>query len=154
MINIEENVIELSNKLNNRDVDDEITPEIEEFAIENNLVIVYGASDDLMEFRGAIYGEIGCHNGDVAYLNNIGLIDNKCSNERCPYHKIETKHAIGIKAIWGEYGDEYAWVYETKLLHRTFDILDDEDDKYCRGIVFSMLELHNLYTQIQDAATQ
>jgi hypothetical protein len=35
------------------------------------LVAVFGASDDLMEFRGAIYDEAGCYDGGTVYVNSI-----------------------------------------------------------------------------------
>jgi hypothetical protein len=38
------------------------------------LVIVYGASDDLMEFEGAIYDEVGVYDGGVAHVDAKGLL--------------------------------------------------------------------------------
>lgn len=31
----------------------------------DGIVAVFGASDDLMEFRGAIYDEVGCYDGGL-----------------------------------------------------------------------------------------
>ena len=42
-------------------------------AKENGLVIVYGASDDLMEFDGAIYDEGGCFDGGRVYFDRDGV---------------------------------------------------------------------------------
>ena len=129
---------ELIKLLNNRNYCDEITPEIKEFATKNNLVIVYGASDDLMEFTGAIHEEVDCYGGGEAHLIGKELATNLCDDPLCPYYKKNFLDAIEIKAIWGEGG--YSWTYETKIPHKTFDIIDD-DDKYCRGIVFSIEDL-------------
>ena len=80
---------------------------------ENNIVVVFGLSDDLMEFRGAIDDELDCYNGTTAHINSNGL-----------FHKEE----------------DYSWTYKTDIPHSTFDILED-GEKYCRGIVFALDEL-------------
>jgi len=49
------------------------------------LVAVFGASDDLMEFRGAINDEVGAYDGGTAYLTSDGLLVNECDNDACPY---------------------------------------------------------------------
>lgn len=45
----------------------------EEIAIaqENGFVIVYGMSDDLIEFEGSIYDEYGCYDGGDVWFNEI-----------------------------------------------------------------------------------
>ena len=43
-------------------------------AKEAGLVIVFGASDDLMEFRGAIYDEVGACDGGTALIDKEGLL--------------------------------------------------------------------------------
>lgn len=102
-------------------------------AKEDGIVIVFGASDDLMEFRGAIEDEFGCFEGGTAYLNKEGLMVNKCDNEDCPYFQEKLSHAKDIEAIWDSEG--YSWIYKTEIPHLTFEILE-EGEKYCRGIVF------------------
>ena len=104
----------------------------------NGIVILFGASDDLMEFRGAIEDEVGCYNEGVAYFDKNGLMVNKCDNEDCPYFKEKRLHAKVITAIWDSEG--YSWIYQTEIPHETFEILE-EGEKYCRGIVFSMEDL-------------
>ena len=47
----------------------DVTAETEkQIAKDSGLVIVYGASDDLMEFEGAIEDEIGCYDGDTIHI--------------------------------------------------------------------------------------
>lgn len=55
----------------------EAKKEIVEFAKENGIVIVYGASDDLMELDGAIYDEFGCYEGGVCVLRE-NYVRQKC----------------------------------------------------------------------------
>jgi len=105
------------------------------YAKENGAVIVFGVSNDLMEFRGAIDGEIRCYRGGTAYLNKEGLLRNRCNNENCPYFITEQLLAKAITAVWDING--YSWEYQTIIPHETFEIFD-MGHKYCRGIVFSI----------------
>lgn len=127
---------ELADELNGMEYGDDIQ-ELKRSAKENNLVIVYGASDDLMEVCGAIDEEIGCCDGGTVYLDEHGLIVNKCESENCPCFIDAIENArFKIEAKWCEV-DDYSWTYETEIVHSTFDIMED-GEKYCRGIVFSM----------------
>ncbi len=131
---------ELANQLNGRERGNEITPEIEKIAKDNNLVIVYGYSDDLMEFAGAINDEIGCYNGGTAYLTDKGLLQNECDDEDCPYFKKELESAKKIEAIWNDTG--YSWIYETDITHTKFTINED-GLPYCEGIIFYLSGVNN-----------
>ena len=58
----------------------ELTKEQRQLAKENGLVVVYGASDDLMEFDGAIYDEMDCYGGGTAFLHREGFIKSTVCN--------------------------------------------------------------------------
>jgi len=116
---------QLAAMLDGKEYGNEATNQVSEIAKANNLVIVFGASDDLIEFQGAIYDEIDCYNGGTAYVNQQGL----CTEGKC--EKIE--------ALWCK-EDTYSFTYKTDIPHATFDIVED-GDKYCRGIVFSLNDL-------------
>jgi len=109
------------------------------------LVIVFGASDDLMKFRGAIYNEVGCSNGGKAYLNSNGLLENRCSADDCPYFADQKKRAMTIEALWcAEPG--ISWTYKTDIPHSTFIIVPaiqirKDGEVYCRGIVFNLADV-------------
>ncbi len=106
---------ELAEMLNNRAYLHETTPELEQLAKDNNLLIVFGGSDDLCEFRGAIFDEIGCYDG--------GTIR----------HKELSKP---IEALWCS-GRDCSWSYETELPHAEFNIYDD-DELFCIGMVVDL----------------
>lgn len=101
------------------------------------LVAVYGASDDLMEFNGAIRDEVGAWDGGTAYLTKNGLLTNHCE-DGCPYFEKAQKGAATISAIW-DTGD-FSWRYETDIPHVKFIIKEDDGD-YCEGIVFALAEV-------------
>ena len=125
-------------KLNSREYGKELTAEEEQWAEANGLVVVFGASDDLMEFRGAIDDEVGCYDGGTFAFTKDGFKTD--ANGSYVGNNI-------IEAIWYEYDKEYtkynyAWRYETDIPHFCFDIIGDEEtDPYCQGIVFSVDDL-------------
>jgi len=106
------------------------------------LVIVFGASDDLMEFEGAIRDEFGCYNGGTAWIDAKGLLDRSQIDDDddeaiADFVKRRTS-AESIQAIWDQ--DGFSWIYETDIPHTTFDVWEGEDG-YCRGIVFALADL-------------
>lgn len=115
----------------------QFTKEEIETAKENGFVVVYGASDDLMEFEGAIRDEGGCFEGGEVFFNRKGILY-EIGGSR------EWKANI-VKALWcgGEKdknGKEITWTYETDIPHETFMIYED-GEPYCRGIVFNIEDL-------------
>lgn len=102
------------------------------------LVAVFGASDDLMEFRGAEDDEIGAYNGGKAYFTGKGLLRNECEDDDCPYHAKARKAAAVVNAVWDE--DGLSWSYRTEIPHETFTVYED-GEPYCRGIVFALSDI-------------
>lgn len=101
-------------------------------AKENGIVIVYGASDDLMEFGGAIRDEGGCFEGGEVWIDKNGVVDaSATTGARC------------IEALWcdkealDDNGSIITWIYKTDIPHETFMIYEN-GESYCRGIVFSI----------------
>jgi len=129
---------ELAKILNGNQYSNECPNQEDKLAKENGFVIVFGYSDDNMEFAGAINDEVGCCDGGFAYVTKDGLLQNKCNCDDCPYFEKEQVKAQKIEAVWDSEG--YSWIYKTDIPHTTFEIFED-DDKYCRGIVFSLDDL-------------
>lgn len=104
------------------------------------LIAVFSASDDLTEFRGAIYDEAGAYDGGEHYLRRDGIMVSQCSEgDDCPYFaKLKAAGKPTIRAKWDEGG--YSWWIETDLPHATFDIMED-DEPFCRGVVIRLEDL-------------
>lgn len=134
------NAKELAAKLDGIQYPVRISKELSAQAKESGLVIIYGSSDDLMEFEGAIYEEIGAWEGTTAYLTKNGLLQNECPDSDCPYFERTKEKAATIKALWCGEG-EYSWTYETAIPHETFEVLEDGEPPYCRGIVFALADV-------------
>lgn len=131
---------ELAAMLTGREYRNEITKEECILAKDNHLVVVFGASDDLMEFRGAVHDELGAYDGGVAYFTEFGLLLNECDDERCPHYKRLTEKAHKVEAEWCPKNLDCTWLMKSNIPHSSFDILED-GELYCRGLVFSLKEL-------------
>jgi hypothetical protein len=106
------------------------------------LVIVFGASDDLMELEGAIRDELGCYDGGTALIDAEGLLperENIEDDDGLQEYFKRKPAAKKIKALWCK-EDGYSWTYSTDIPHATFDVMDG-DDHYCRGLVFALADL-------------
>ena len=110
----------------------------------NGVVVVYGASDDLMEFEGAIRDEVGCFEGGTVRIHAGGIlskedIDLEDDDDTELLQYAERKAASRtIEAKWDSEG--YSWTYKTDIPHATFDIMED-GEKYCRAIVFNVADI-------------
>jgi hypothetical protein len=112
--------------ISGRQYGNEITKAEAELAKKNGVVIVYGYSDDNMEFEGAIYDEVGCFNGGKCYIKGREVFHDE-PYDGCP----------SITAVWCGEGKP-PWTYETDILHETFEIYEGEE-LFCVGIVFTVL---------------
>lgn len=110
------------------------------------LVVVFGASDDIMCFQGAIHDELSAYGGVTAYVDKNGLIDRSAidddDDEGVADHVIRKRTAKTIRAIWCDSENSPCWTYQTEIPHASFDVVErDEDQIYCRGIIFDLNDL-------------
>jgi len=131
---------ELAKQLNGREIGEEITEDEEAAAKAAGLVVVFGYSDDNMEFRGALDNEVGCYGGDTVRLTPSGLLSNECDEEDCPYFERMSDGAASIEAVWAKGEDGPSWTFETKIPHSTFDVMEG-GEVFCCGIVFSLQDV-------------
>lgn len=117
---------EAAEALNGNQYREEGSRELFEEMKQNRLVAVFGASDDIMEFRGAINDEIGAWDGTTVWVTKEGHI----------YTEMAYAHGYQIDALWCA-EEDISWTYKTLIPHKSFLIMED-DDVYCRGIVFSL----------------
>jgi len=136
---------DLAEKLTGREYTQEITKAEAAEAKAHGLVVVFGASDDLVEFRGAIYDEIGAYGGNICMVDDQGLlpdwqslVDDGAREDDCRSYFQRKGSARPIKALWAAEGD-LSWTFRTDIPHATFEIVED-GAPYCRGIVFRLLD--------------
>ena len=109
---------------------------------EAGIVVVYGRSDDLCEFDGAVSDEAGCNNGATIYLSRAGLPNQEEFTEEFGWNgwaRFQDR-AANIEAVWCETVDGPSWTYKTAIPHETFRIMED-GEVYCVGIVFLLSDL-------------
>jgi hypothetical protein len=118
--------------------------DIAAMAKREGVLVVYGASDDLMEFEGAFHDEFDCYEGGTAWIHAGGILtkeeidlDDDDDSELLLYAQRKAA-ARTIRAIWDSEG--YSWTYKTDIPHVTFDMMED-GEKYCRGIVFNVADI-------------
>jgi hypothetical protein len=135
---------ELAQQLNGSEYPLHISKELTTAAKQSRLVIVYGASDDLMEFEGAIYDEVGAYEGTKVRVDSEGLVpdyeqidkDQRDSKDKLREYFQRENGGKEIEALWCK-EPGISWTYKTAIPHEQFEILED-GDIYCRGIVFSL----------------
>lgn len=109
-----------------------------------NLVIVYGCSDDLVEFEGAIIDELGAWDGGTFYYDNEleSFMDIEDS-----FENIELKNALTIKANWMKSevnGKIIPWTFDTNIPHSTFNLNYGHSEGggvFCVGLVINLNDL-------------
>jgi hypothetical protein len=123
----------LAAQLTGREYGNEIDPLEEKDAKDNGLVVVFGYSDDGVEFKGAINEEVGGYGGATIEFTKAGIFRDEDDDEvlekysaQVPFNKIVATYS--------------PWVFKTEIPHTTFDIMED-GELSCRGIVFSVNDL-------------
>lgn len=120
----------------------ELTREEEKLAQENDLVIIFGASDDLTEFRGAITDE--SYSGHLIPIDPYSrtLPSSDCLSGRdCPEFQKMIERLPFIEPLWCE-DDKYCWTFKTSIPHSEFDIMED-DEYYCQGIIIDLKDIRS-----------
>ena len=124
---------------------DEMTMAEKKAASEAHLIVIFGASDDLVELRGWVDDELGAYDGTVFMIHANGVcppwedFDEKDDEEMCRQYFIDKAGARKVEALWcAEPG--YSWTYRTDVPHATFEIVED-GEPYCRGIVIDVGDL-------------
>lgn len=132
---------ELAAKLNGNQIGREITKALAKEAKEAGLVVVYGASDDLVEFEGAIYDEAGAYDGGEVFIADGKLFNEDECESHCRFFKEAMKKVrkTAITAVWNDEGNP-CWSYKTQIPHATFEIYEDKE-LFCRGIVFGLADV-------------
>lgn len=126
--------------LNGREYRHEITEAEETEAKAANLLVVFGASDDLIELRGALNDEADAYEGTTRRIDSKGFVPDwddldHDDEDECADYFARKNGGFEVVAKWDAEG--YSWVIGSTAPYATFDILED-GEKYCRGIVIEL----------------
>ena len=140
------NVKEWAEKLNGREYGEELEDQNEaKQAKIDGVVIVFGASDDLLEFRGAIDDEVDAWEGVKVKLTPApGVLNVERNAEKLDFNRMQIAGMRTLTAVWGPKGADgkawASWEVTTDIPHETFNIMED-GEIYGRGIVFDVKHL-------------
>lgn len=134
------NAKEMAAKLNGREYRDEIEDDESAEARRCNLVVAFGASDDLLELRGAIEDEVGAYDGTTCGIDveNHEIMPSEDSDDFCPKCRSRAKIAL-ITAEWCPKEPKASWLITADVPFEPFDIMED-GELYCRGAVIDLGE--------------
>jgi len=142
---------EWAEKLDGREYGEETTKDENKQMADEGVVAVFGCSDDLLEFQGAVDGVLEAWEGVDAYLGKTGEGKISVVTQRdleelnrnlreleeniTMLIDIVIKRMVVINAFWNPDNLKTLWLIETDIPHETFDIMED-GELFCRGIVF------------------
>jgi len=137
------NSAQFAQRLNGREIGNEITDDEAAIAKSQNLVVCFGYNDDLLEVRGAAYDEFGACDGTIIYMANGKFVSEPTRDELEVLHKFgfefEPKPQISIEAIWEPETIKASWLIAVKGVESyPFDIMED-GELFCRGAVFEVV---------------
>lgn len=144
---------QLAELLNGNEYLDEISEEQAQVAKDNNLLVLFGASDDLLEMRGVIHAEAGAWDGGEYALVLAGEMYADAEEENTfhkamqnellamPYGRKNDDHPRLIRAEWcPEDTPGLSWRIFSNLPCASFTIQED-GLPYCEGIVIDFDEV-------------
>jgi hypothetical protein len=128
--------------LSGREMGSEITAEEEAQAKAAGLLVIFGASDDLMEFRGAANDELSVYDGGTALIDSRGVLPDRDNIEDDGVLRDFFAREPLTQKVEAMYCEEgvYVWAYRTDVPHATFEITEG-GTPYCRGIVIDVADL-------------
>lgn len=130
---------ELAAMLNGREYGSETTRADELAAKAAGLIVAFGASDDLLETRGACSDELGAYQGGEFKLSivngHLKFIEERDDEDDL----IEAgwqppRPVLTITAKWSPADPEASWLITSDAPFAPFDIMED-GELYCRGAV-------------------
>jgi hypothetical protein len=135
---------ELAHLIDGREYGCEIPPDEVTRMKEAGLIVIVGASDDLVELHGAIDDEVGAYDGTTFRIDAEGVIpgerDDDWSDEEMErYFQRKSAASVAVTALWcpEDLPKKWAWFIKTEAPHAPFSIYED-GEPFCRGIVVEL----------------
>ncbi len=120
--------------LNGREYREEITRAEEAELKAAGLVAVFGASDDLTMFAGAVDDEMGL--GEFAF-DASGILTSKCEEgDDCPYFR---DRIVNARKVETEFDGREGFKVTTEIPHARF-VINEDGEQYGEGIVFALAD--------------
>ena len=141
----------LAKALDNIEYPCHISKELIKQAKEDGIVIVFGSSDDLLEFRGVVNDENNVYGIDVTLIDKEGVLpidengcitdfDNLTNIQDCASLVKRFEKSVAVTSYWQPDDDSNAsWAYSVPehIEWEPFNVMED-GELYCVGIVFKL----------------
>ena len=128
----------------------DIPQELVTFAKENDLIIAYGLSDDILQFEGAVREDFGAWRGTLRYLlramnGDVLFIPDPRGNDYIDEHVAEQIDCPYVELVWcpEDVDGNPSWLIKTKLPYTQFSIYED-GYLNCAGAVIDISNLPSL----------
>lgn len=143
------NKIEFANRISGKEAGSILNKKENELATENNLVAIFGDSDDLISFGGAIDDEYGAYEGGEVKIDRKGIITRPKQDDHSPeefdnlmddYLK-RKKNSVTIRAEWEPKSiPGCSWLIHAPIPYAPFRIMK-EGELFGIGMVIDLKEL-------------
>lgn len=136
----------LSQKITGRQLGEELTKEEDLAAAHAGLLVVYGYSDDNLEFRGIYYDEIPCYieeNNDSETFYFV-LDGETLEQIQQPDLTDQSMRYLEVTATWCPQDIGASWLITCNVKSHFFDVMEvdvDTHDIFCRGIVVDVEDI-------------
>lgn len=126
-------------ELDGREYGDEIKDIECEHAADANLLVVFGYSDDSVEFRGAFADGAGASSRErKTYFTRKGLLQPHDQRDcECPFCGYAAAVAAAMSVTSSR--DKNGWHFATDLSHAKFRVMKD-GEQFCEGLVIQLPE--------------
>lgn len=131
-------------EINGRQYRQEIDSDLRRRLKEDEVVVLYGASDDLLEIDGVFQEEVGAYDGGLfepVVFGNTDYYDFVASEEKQSF--LENNNYPYIDMVWSPENSDFSWIIDTNIPHERFIIYED-DDTYCEGVLFYLEDLRSM----------
>lgn len=140
----------LAQKLDGREVGSEITEQECREAKKDGLIVVFGESDDLCEFRGVFEEEFSSYKGNTYYwiegkfrilLGESDLEECPQCNEVCPNCSQSGDGKFYVKQEWCPKGYDGSWLFTTNIPNAAEFKIYEDGSLYGNGLVINIDDL-------------
>ena len=136
----------LSQKINGRQLGEELTKEEDLAAAHAGLLVVYGYSDDNLEFRGIYYDEVYCYLREVNSSETFYFVLDGETLEQVQQPDLtgQSTRYLEVTATWCPQDVDTSWLITCNVKSCSFDVMEDiaaPYDTFCKGIVVDVEDI-------------
>lgn len=137
---------QFATQIDGREIGEEISRTEEQQAANAGLLVVFGYSDDNVEFKGLFSDEVGAYDETAFRIDTVGILKSweqvvdAGSDEKEAERYFKSKgRGKTITALFGV-AQAASWIFHTDIPHATFKVMEGEE-VFCIGLVIERKDL-------------